>query len=118
MVSGRQKDARATCLGGVAGAVLLAGTAGAQDKIEIRFGTTNPPGGTQYLSGEEWVKRVNEKAGDLVQADIYGSSQLGDDTGDAAEGPPRHPRGEPAPAIMSAVRGWHPASCGRSAGSE
>jgi TRAP-type transport system periplasmic protein len=69
-----------TCLGGIAGALLLAGTAGAQDKIEIRFGTTNPPGGMQYLSGEEWVKRVNEKAGDLVQADIYGSSQLGDDT--------------------------------------
>jgi TRAP-type transport system periplasmic protein len=69
-----------TCLGGIAGALLLAGTAGAQDKIEIRFGTTNPPGGMQYLSGAEWVKRVNEKAGDLVQADIYGSSQLGDDT--------------------------------------
>jgi TRAP-type transport system periplasmic protein len=69
-----------TCLGGIAGALLLAGTAGAQDKIEIRFGTTNPPGGMQYLSGEEWVKRVNEKPGDLVQADIYGSSQLGDDT--------------------------------------
>jgi TRAP-type C4-dicarboxylate transport system substrate-binding protein len=55
-----------TCLGGIAGALLLAGTAGAQDKIEIRFGTTNPPGGMQYLSCEEWAKRVNEKAGDLV----------------------------------------------------
>jgi hypothetical protein len=30
----------------------------------------------QYLSGGERVKRVNEKAGDLVQADIYGSSEL------------------------------------------
>ena len=64
----------------VTGALLVSGAAGAQDKIEIRFGTTNPPGGMQYLSGDEWVKRVNEKAGDLVQADIYGSSQLGDDT--------------------------------------
>ncbi|HEX5794714.1 MAG TPA: TRAP transporter substrate-binding protein [Geminicoccaceae bacterium] len=62
------------------GAVLATSVASAQDQIEIRFGTTNPPGGMQYLSGDEWVKRVNEKAGDLVQADIYGSSQLGDDT--------------------------------------
>jgi tripartite ATP-independent transporter DctP family solute receptor len=62
------------------GALLTTSVASAQDKIEIRFGTTNPPGGMQYLSGDEWVKRVNEKAGDLVQADIYGSSQLGDDT--------------------------------------
>jgi hypothetical protein len=45
--------------------LLLAGPADAQEKIEIRFGTTNPPGGMQYFSGEEWVKRVNEKAGDL-----------------------------------------------------
>jgi tripartite ATP-independent transporter DctP family solute receptor len=62
------------------GAVLATGAASAQDKIEIRFGTTNPPGGMQYLSGDEWVKRVNQKIGDQVQADIYGSSQLGDDT--------------------------------------
>ena len=64
----------------VTGALLVAGAASAQDKIEIRFGTTNPPGGMQYLSGDEWVKRVNAKVGDQVQADIYGSSQLGDDT--------------------------------------
>ena len=62
------------------GALLTTSVASAQDKIEIRFGTTNPPGGMQYLSGDEWVKRVNEKVGELVQADIYGSSQLGDDT--------------------------------------
>jgi TRAP-type transport system periplasmic protein len=67
-------------LGGALAVLLASNAASAQDKIEIRFGTTNPPGGMQYLSGDEWVKRVNEKAGDLVQADIYGSSQLGDDT--------------------------------------
>ena len=67
-------------LGGALAVLLASTAAGAQDQIEIRFGTTNPPGGMQYLSGDEWVKRVNEKAGDLVQADIYGSSQLGDDT--------------------------------------
>jgi hypothetical protein len=32
-------------VGGIAGALLRAGTAGAKDKIEIRFGTTKPPGG-------------------------------------------------------------------------
>jgi len=67
-------------LGGALAALLASTAASAQDKIEIRFGTTNPPGGMQYLSGDEWVKRVNEKVGELVQADIYGSSQLGDDT--------------------------------------
>ena len=67
-------------LGGAVAVLLASTAASAQDKVEIRFGTTNPPGGMQYLSGDEWVKRVNEKAGDLVQADIYGSSQLGDDT--------------------------------------
>jgi TRAP-type transport system periplasmic protein len=67
-------------LGGALAVLLAGNAASAQDKVEIRFGTTNPPGGMQYLSGDEWVKRVNEKAGDLVQADIYGSSQLGDDT--------------------------------------
>jgi tripartite ATP-independent transporter DctP family solute receptor len=67
-------------LGGALAALVASTAASAQDKIEIRFGTTNPPGGMQYLSGDEWVKRVNEKVGDLVQADIYGSSQLGDDT--------------------------------------
>jgi hypothetical protein len=51
-----------TCLGGIAGALLLAGTAGAQDKIEIRFGTTNPPGGTHYLSGEERVKESTKRS--------------------------------------------------------
>jgi len=64
--------------------VLIAGlthsaTVEAQE-IEIRFGTTNPPGGMQYQSGEEFVNRLNDKVGDLVEAAIYGSSQLGDDT--------------------------------------
>jgi hypothetical protein len=37
-----------TWVGGIAGAALLAGTAGAQDWIEIRFGTVNPPLGMQH----------------------------------------------------------------------
>ena len=59
-------------------ALSLAGAAGAQE-VEIRFGTVNDPGGVQYESGAEWVKRVNEAAGGAVKADIYGSSQLGND---------------------------------------
>jgi tripartite ATP-independent transporter DctP family solute receptor len=63
----------------LAGGVTLGAAVQAQE-IEIRFGTTNPPGGMQYLSGEEFVNRLNEKIGDQVEAAIYGSSQLGDDT--------------------------------------
>ena len=62
MVSGRPKDAGARLAGGIAGALRRAGTAGAENKIEIRFG------GMQYLSGDVWVERVNEKVRDLVQA--------------------------------------------------
>jgi tripartite ATP-independent transporter DctP family solute receptor len=61
-------------------ALALAGAVQAQaQEIEIRFGTVNDPGGVQYESGSEWVKRVNEALGDQVKADIYGSSQLGTD---------------------------------------
>ena len=60
-------------------ALSLAGAAGTAQEIEIRFGTVNDPGGVQYESGAEWVKRINEAAGGAVKADIYGSSQLGND---------------------------------------
>ncbi|MGI9492867.1 MAG: TRAP transporter substrate-binding protein, partial [Geminicoccaceae bacterium] len=60
-------------------ALSLASAAGTAQGIEIRFGTVNDPGGVQYESGAEWVKRINEAAGDAVKADIYGSSQLGND---------------------------------------
>ncbi|MGH6913189.1 MAG: TRAP transporter substrate-binding protein, partial [Geminicoccales bacterium] len=63
----------------LAGSGMLAASAGAQE-VEIRFGTTNPPGGVQYMSGEEFVDRLNQRIGDQVEAAIYGSSQLGDDT--------------------------------------
>ncbi|MEZ5931473.1 MAG: TRAP transporter substrate-binding protein [Alphaproteobacteria bacterium] len=62
-----------------AAALTLASAAGTAQEIEIRFGTVNDPGGVQYESGAEWVKRVNEALGDQVKADIYGSSQLGTD---------------------------------------
>jgi TRAP-type transport system periplasmic protein len=69
----------AVALGGMATASILAGAASAQD-VTIRFGSTNPPGGIQYLSGDEFVQRLNERLGDQVEANFYGSSQLGDDT--------------------------------------
>ncbi len=63
---------------GLMTAVGLSAAATAED-IEIRFGTVNDPGGVQYESGAEWVKRINEAAAGAVKADIYGSSQLGND---------------------------------------
>jgi tripartite ATP-independent transporter DctP family solute receptor len=67
-----------TLAGGLTGALLLAGTAGAQS-LELNFGTVNDPGGMQYLSAEEWAKRVNEALGDQGKVEVFGSSQLGTD---------------------------------------
>lgn len=65
---------------GIATGVLMVGNpASAQDAVEIRFGTTSPPGNMQYSSGEHFVNMLNERLGEQVQADIYGSSQLGND---------------------------------------
>jgi tripartite ATP-independent transporter DctP family solute receptor len=64
---------------GLAGALLLAGAAGAQS-LELKFGTTNDPGGMQYLSAEEWAKRVNAALEGQATVNVFGSSQLGTDT--------------------------------------
>ena len=63
--------------GAVAGSALL-GTTKAW-AAELQFGTTNPPGGLQYLSAEEYVKRVNARLGDYGQMVLYHSGQLGSD---------------------------------------
>ena len=68
-----------TLLAGVLGGMLAAGGALAQS-LELNFGTVNDPGGMQYLSAEEWAKRVNEALGDQAQVTVFGSSQLGTDT--------------------------------------
>jgi TRAP-type transport system periplasmic protein len=68
-----------TFAGGLAGALLLAGVAGAQS-LELNFGTVNDPGGMQYLSAEEWAKRVNAALGGEATVEVFGSSQLGTDT--------------------------------------
>ena len=67
-----------TWVGGAIGALLLAGTAGAQT-LELNFGTVNDPGGMQYLSAEEWANRVNTALGDQGKVEVFGSSQLGSD---------------------------------------
>jgi tripartite ATP-independent transporter DctP family solute receptor len=68
-----------TLLAGVMGGLLVAGGAAAQS-LELNFGTVNDPGGMQYLSAEEWSKRVNEALGDQGEVTVFGSSQLGNDT--------------------------------------
>jgi len=68
-----------TLLAGVMGGLLVAGGAAAQS-LELNFGTVNDPGGMQYLSAEEWAKRVNEALGDQGEVGVFGSSQLGNDT--------------------------------------
>jgi TRAP-type C4-dicarboxylate transport system substrate-binding protein len=68
-----------TLVGTLTGALLLAGTAAAQP-LELNFGTTNDPGGMQYLSAEEWAKRVNAALDGGATVEVFGSSQLGNDT--------------------------------------
>jgi TRAP-type transport system periplasmic protein len=66
-------------LAGALGGLLLTGSALAQS-LELKFGTTNDPGGMQYLSAEEWAKRVNAAVGEQAKVTVFGSSQLGTDT--------------------------------------
>jgi tripartite ATP-independent transporter DctP family solute receptor len=66
-------------LAGAIGGLLIAGGVAAQS-LELNFGTTNDPGGMQYLSAEEWAKRVNAALGDQAEVTVFGSSQLGTDT--------------------------------------
>jgi TRAP-type transport system periplasmic protein len=66
-------------LAGALSGLLLAGGALAQS-LELNFGTTNDPGGMQFLSAEEWAKRVNAALGDQAAVTVFGSSQLGSDT--------------------------------------
>jgi tripartite ATP-independent transporter DctP family solute receptor len=65
-------------LAGALGALLVSHAVSAQP-LELNFGTVNDPGGKQYLSAEEWAKRVNAALGDQAKVEVYGSSQLGDD---------------------------------------
>lgn len=51
----------------------------AAQMLELKFGTTNPPGGVQYLSAEEFVKRFNAKMAGKAKMELFHSGQLGSD---------------------------------------
>jgi tripartite ATP-independent transporter DctP family solute receptor len=59
-------------------AVLFAGSASAQ-VLDLKIGTTSPPGNMQYTSADEFAKRATSYAGDKAKVTLFGSSQLGND---------------------------------------
>ena len=58
---------------------LLAAPVSAQT-TELKFGHVGSPGSLFDVSANEFAKRVKEKTGGKVVVQVYGSSQLGDDT--------------------------------------
>src|SRR3954471_20985951 len=58
---------------------LLAAPVSAQT-TELKFGHVGSPGSLFDLSATEFAKRVKEKTGGKVVIQVYGASQLGDDT--------------------------------------
>jgi len=61
-------------------ALALCGTAAAAQPLELKLGHVGSPGSLFDLSSQEFAKRVKEKLGGKVIVQVYGSSQLGDDT--------------------------------------
>jgi tripartite ATP-independent transporter DctP family solute receptor len=59
-------------------AVVLAAPAAAQT-LELKFGTTTPPGGVQFHSAQEFAKRFNAKAAGKGKLEVFHSGQLGSD---------------------------------------
>lgn len=58
---------------------LWASAANAQ-QLELRFGHVGNPGSLFAASAEEFARRANEKLGDKAVVQVFGSSQLGNDT--------------------------------------
>jgi len=58
---------------------LSAGAVNAQ-QLELRFGHVGNPGSLFAASAEEFARRANEKLGDKAVVQVFGSSQLGNDT--------------------------------------
>src|SRR3954469_497683 len=48
--------------------------------LELKFGHVGSPGSLFDVSANEFARRVKEKTGGKVVVQVYGSSQLGDDT--------------------------------------
>ena len=61
-------------------ALALCGTAAAAQPLELKLGHVGSPGSLFDLSSQEFKKRVQEKLKGKVVVQLYGSSQLGDDT--------------------------------------
>ena len=61
-------------------AILLCGTAVAAQPLELKLGHVASPGSLFDLTSREFAKRVQQKLGGKVVVQLYGSSQLGDDT--------------------------------------
>jgi tripartite ATP-independent transporter DctP family solute receptor len=66
------------------GAVLVAATVGwsaaaAAQALDLKIGTTSPPGNMQYSSADEFAKRATSYAGGKATVELFGSSQLGND---------------------------------------
>src|SRR3954466_16399098 len=61
-------------------ALALCGTAAAAQPLELKLGHVGSPGSLFDLSAQEFAKRVKQKLGGKGVVQLYGSSQLGDDT--------------------------------------
>src|SRR5438270_1315887 len=61
-------------------AIALFGTAAAAQPLELKLGHVGSPGSLFDLSAQEFARRVQQKIGGKVVVQVYGSSQLGDDT--------------------------------------
>ena len=61
-------------------ALALCGTAAAAQPLELKLGHVGSPGSLFDLSAQEFKKRAEERLKGKVIVQLYGSSQLGDDT--------------------------------------
>jgi tripartite ATP-independent transporter DctP family solute receptor len=60
------------------GLAALAGAATAQP-LDLKIGTTSPPGNMQFTSAAEFAKRATSYAAGKAKVEVFGSSQLGND---------------------------------------
>src|SRR5438270_12924206 len=61
-------------------ALALGSTAAAAQPLELKLGHVGSPGSIFDLTAQEFAKRLQQKLGGKVVVQVYGSSQLGDDT--------------------------------------
>ncbi len=62
-----------------AGALALVVAAPHVHALEIKYGTTSPPGNVQEISSQEFAKRVNARLGGKAKIEVFHSGQLGSD---------------------------------------